>query len=1332
MVVRGIQTGNSLKVKISINNIVLDAIIDTGASASFCSSKAFEKMTKKPEIIRSKIINMAGINQTFTADYRGPFRIAIGHLLLFKNLYVGPIQDDFLLGLDLLYELKASINVGEGTFHCRNYPVPIKKFKFPETTNYARLSEDVNIGSFSESIAKINCEEGKIYPYFYLDPDYSLPVMIASAVYGRSRHNVVCLINNTNSPITLNKNTKIGQIVPINEEDIFDHDISVKNMSVSNNKLPERLVPLLNNVHPSLTSEEREQLQDLLCNYQDVFAVDEYDIGNFTGISHKIELKDTLPVKLNMRKTPLHLVDEEETLIKKLLKAGIIQPSTSSYASAPVMLRKKNGSLRYCLDYRLLNKKTIKDTYPLPLLSDCIESLVGNLWFSKLDCNNAYHQINVHPESRDKTAFRTRLGLFEYNKLPFGLCNAVSTYSRAIDLVLRGLNWKTVLAFLDDICVLGKSVSDHLNNLQEVFERFRYHGMKFKPTKCELFKKTMEFLGRQVSPNGVTITNHAIEVIRNWKKPTNVKQLQSFLGFCNFHRNFIKNYSEIAEPMFRLLKKKQQFSWGPEQNKSFQTLCEALISPAVLANPTRSGRMHLDCDSSSVAIGAELWQYQDGVKRVISYGSFALSKAQLSYCVTRLELLSVVRFCIYFKAALLSQEFTVTTDHFALKWLYNFKNLEGQLARWVEVLSQFNMTIEHRPGKHHINADALSRRPNDDPCLIVKDPKMLPCGGCKHCMKVHNKWADFEDQVNDIVNLADNVKKGSITNSCDAKSSDTNALVKINRVRIINDGDEEIDILGFSSDEIKAHQQKDSHLSFLFDFLNSGIEPTEQELKLSHPAQQFYFLNKNLFSLHDGIIFQTIGVQNKLLLIPQSLKNEVLYLCHDIPSSGHLGIAKTKHRVNLNYTWFKKSKDISNYVLSCKLCNTSKSANRPSRHPRVIDHAGYPLQKVHMDHLGPLTVSNDGNVYILVIVDQFTKWVECIPLRDLTAENTAKSAVNYFFSRFGYPVQIVTDQGSTFESQLFQEMCKLLRIRKSRTSGYRPSANGQAEIKNRVLMAAVRCFVNKNQRDWDIYIPLIASALRSAVNRHTGYTPNELMLGRQLNTPSDLVFPDSRLTSASPNQYIVALRKNMELAHDLARDYLKVQLKVTKKYNDINNKSIKYSEGDVIYFLDRAPKSKLKPKWLGPGIVIKVYSPQTLQIQLKNNPKLKVVSHDYLKPCLDRKIPSWILKTQKSILNKEPRTSCICDKPDDGTFMVQCNNCQEWYHIRCVNISKTKAKKLEEFICPNCTSQSQQHGEEVSSFKEWEIEERIQGRQCRHGGREFQPCREREEQEVLN
>ena len=224
-------------------------------------------------------------------------------------------------------------------------------------------------------------------------------------------------------------------------------------------------------------------MEELVNEFQDVFAKDEYDLGDFSAIFHEIDTGDAAPIKLPLRRTPIHFVKEEEEILDKMLKAGVIQPSTSSWAAAPVLIRKKDGSIRWCLDYQLLNSVTKKDVFPLPLMTECIDALDENIWFSKLDANSAYWQIPVHPDSKAKTAFRTRQGLFEFNKLPFGLSCSPSTYARAMGLVLRGLNWKAVLSFLDDICVLGRSFQEHLDNLREVFSRFREYGLRLKPKK---------------------------------------------------------------------------------------------------------------------------------------------------------------------------------------------------------------------------------------------------------------------------------------------------------------------------------------------------------------------------------------------------------------------------------------------------------------------------------------------------------------------------------------------------------------------------------------------------------------------------------------------------------------------------------------------------------------------------------------------------------------------------------------------------------------------------------------------------------------------------------
>ena len=1277
---------HSFKVKVRINDIVLNATIDTGATVSVLCSKLLHKFDPLPKIIKTKMLNCAGVDQTVKADVIGPVKIVVGHLLLFKPIFCGPIHDEFLLGLDLLLELRGKIDIGRGTFYCQDHPVPIKKIKVKkDNINYATLCNFVLIRPFSVVESKIKFEPLEEDQCFFLEPNYDLPVHIANQIYKSNSESVCCMYNNSKKVFTLDKGTVIGTIVPLPQPEILEQKNIIPLNSVDFD-IPEHVAPLLEKLHSSLNGNEKEKVASILKEYADIFAKSEYDIGHFTGLSHKIEVTDTLPVKLNRRRTPFHLQDIQNEMIEKLLDAKIIQPSTSSYASCPTMTKKKGGKYRFCIDFRLLNRKTIPDVFPLPLLSECIQNLEGNCWFSKLDCNNAYHQIPVHPESKDKTAFRCSMGLFEYNYMPFGLTNAVSTYSRAIDLVLKNIGPGKVIAFLDDICVLGKDFESMIQNLKEVFERFRQHGMRFKPSKCQLFVRSMTFLGRQIRPDGVTITDHAIETIKRWKEPVSVKEIESFLGFANFHRNFIKGYSFISEPLVRLLRKPRKFVWEQEQKNAFRKLCDALISPAVLTLQRKTGRLFLEVDSSTYAIGGELLQLIDGVKRPISYGSFSLTRAQMKYCTTRLELLAVVRFCVHFKAALLATEFTVVTDHFALKWLFNFRQHEGQLARWLEILSQFNFVVEHRPGRLHQNADALSRRPNPEPCEKTGDPYSLPCGGCKYCLKVHKRWQEFNDLIDDnVINLADNNNLNKILEPEEILASTGNICrVDIN-LNPIGDENDNVDLTGFDPDEIIKHQQGDPNFAFLIDFLENKVEPTDQELKMSHPAKQFYFLNRNLFTIINGIIYQTSGVDKELLLVPNSLKNDVLYICHDIPTAGHFGIEKTKIRVKQKYTWFQKSKDISSYVLSCPTCALSKSANRPGRHPRVIDHAGFPLQKVHMDHLGPLTVTHNKNAYVLVIVDNFTKWVECIPLENLTAVDTARAAVSHFFCRFGFPIQLVTDQGSTFESQLFKEMCRMFKIRKSRTTPYRPSANGQAEIRNRQLMAAVRCYVSKHKKDWDIYVPLVAGAIRSAVNRHTGYTPNELMLGRQINTPSDIAFPDPRSNIKSLDEHITNLRNSLELAHNTAREYLKTQLKITKKNNDTNPRLYSYKVADIIYVLDRSKKTKLSPLWLGPGIVTKVYSPQTVQIQLKND-IFKVVSHDYLKISRDKVIPGWIQKTRKSILENQPRRHCICDMPNDGQPMVQCSGCQEWFHLVCLNLTELQAQRMESYICINCNN----------------------------------------------
>lgn len=332
----------------------------------------------------------------------------------------------------------------------------------------------------------------------------------------------------------------------------------------------------------------------------------------------------------------------------------------------------------------------------------------------------------------------------------------------------------------------------------------------------------------------------------------------------------------------------------------------------------------------------------------------------------------------------------------------------------------------------------------------------------------------------------------------------------------------------YSWEEIKTAQRDDKELSILFNWIENKIEPGNNVFAMSKAAK-FYWINKELFILDEHkVLWKTVG-DAKILVLSKSMRVEVMNLCHYIPTSGHQGVTRTFGRIREKFYWYSMSTDIQNYVASCADCNSNTKPTKHARCSMTKFHAGEPMERVHLDFLGPLPTTPRGNSFILMMVDQFTKWVECIPLPSHTTEVTARAAINEFFTRFGYPLQIFTDQGTKFSSKLFKDICEVLKISKTRTTPFRASANGQVERFNRTLMDAVRCFVSKTPGDWDESIPQIASALRSCGNRSTGFTPNMLMLGREIAQPLDLVYPLTlaRHSDKDLDQYLAELIRNI-------------------------------------------------------------------------------------------------------------------------------------------------------------------------------------------------------------
>ncbi|GFV75112.1 retrovirus-related Pol polyprotein from transposon 17.6 [Trichonephila clavipes] len=453
--------------------------------------------------------------------------------------------------------------------------------------------------------------------------------------------------------------------------------------------------------------EQKSSAERLFQEFEDVFSRNSSDIGHTTVTQHRIDTADHPPIKQHPRRLPFAKQEEVGTLLREMQENDIIEPSSSPWASPIVLVRKKDGSTRFCVDYRKLNDVTKKDSYPLPRIDDTLDTLSGHKWFSTLDLKSGYWQVEIHPEDREKNSihFRPRTMAVQSHAVRALQC---ASYFRAPD---------------GD---RGRTFEEHLQNIRKVLSKLSDANLKLNPSKCKFFQKEVNYLGHIISAEGVRTDPEKVSAVKNWKRPENLRELRSFLGLCTYYRKFVKGFSNIARPLHKLTESKQKFQWTKECEDSFLQLKEALTSSPILIYPQPDKPFILDTDASNESVGAVLSQEIDGQERVIAYWSKCLSKPERNYCVTRKELMAIVKAIEHFHHYLYGQKFLLRTDHASLTWLMNFRNTEGQVARWIQRLNEYYFDIRHRKGSSHGNADALSRRPCPE--------------NCRHCSRVETKY----------------------------------------------------------------------------------------------------------------------------------------------------------------------------------------------------------------------------------------------------------------------------------------------------------------------------------------------------------------------------------------------------------------------------------------------------------------------------------------------------------------------------------------------------------------------------------------------------------------
>ncbi|UYV66544.1 hypothetical protein LAZ67_4002015 [Cordylochernes scorpioides] len=464
-------------------------------------------------------------------------------------------------------------------------------------------------------------------------------------------------------------------------------------------------------IDDSLVESQKEKLRNLLKNYTDIFEFSKRKQFKDVNVKHRINTGDHLPTK----QRPYRVAPRERQIIQdevnKMEKLDIIQPSESPWASPVVLIRKKDGSWRFCVDYRRLNKITKKDVYPLPRIDDTLDCLRGARFYSSMDLQSGYWQIDVEESDREKTAFITPDGLYEFKVMPFGLCNAPATFERMIDNLLKGLKWTICLCYLDDIIVFSDGFEEHLRRLQLVLNCLKKAGLCLNSKKCKFGAKTITVLGHEVSENGIRPDQEKIRAVRDFATPRSLKEVRSFLGLSSYYRRFIPNYAHVAQPLNDLLKKDSAFNWNQEEQNAFEALKSALISEPALGHFDYSSPTEIHTDASNYGIGAVLVQIQKGKERAIAYASRTLNKAEKNYSTTERECLAIIWAINKFRPYVFGQPFTIVTDHHSLCWLTNLKDPCGRLARWALRLQEFDVTVVYKSGRKHQDADCLSRSP---------------------------------------------------------------------------------------------------------------------------------------------------------------------------------------------------------------------------------------------------------------------------------------------------------------------------------------------------------------------------------------------------------------------------------------------------------------------------------------------------------------------------------------------------------------------------------------------------------------------------------------------
>ncbi len=924
-----------------------------------------------------------------------------------------------------------------------------------------------------------------------------------------------------------------------------------RRLNINNVNAPDTVIQVEQfNIGLDPNDEKYQVLHNLLVENEKLFVNDIRKLTQTNILQATFNTGTSQPIKQRPYKNPLALQAEIDRQIIEMLEADIIRPSSSPYSSPMIVIPKKDGTHRCVIDYRRLNQSLVKDSYPLPRIEDIFATLGTAKYFSTLDLKSGYHQISVHPNDREKTAFCTRTGLYEFQVLPFGISSAPAIFQRMIAKVLHGIEGKFSMAYLDDILIYSETFELHLEHIKEVFARIKNANLSLNKKKCHFVKSEIEYLGHIVTAEGIKPNPEKVRAIQTLEPPTTVKGIRSFIGMVGYYRSYVPQFSAISRPLTKLTHKNAKFVWDDDAQKAFDYLKTKLTEAPILGYPDVTKPYSLYTDASDYSIGAILTQDTAEGEKVIQYISHQLAPNRLHYPIVEKECYAIIYSLLKLRQYLLGADVTVYTDHAPLKSLFTAEMKNTRIQRWAILLDEYQVKIKYRQGKHNLRADMLSR-------IRIKPTKQ-----------------ELEEADN-IMAIEDPPLREQV------------------RIPMYDDVDFDGDF------NMKAQQAADKHCKhIIIQLKNNDNEKVSNEYVLQ---------DKLLYHIGKINRFETEPILQ--LVIPVQLKHIVLEGYHSAMGSGHVGLEKNYQKIRSKYFWLHCYKDVVDYVTKCEVCQRRMLRRQQAELQDNIN-PKYPMECVGIDTVGPFITSENGNHYIVTVVDWYSAWVEAYPVPNKEANTIAKVLMEHFIPQHGCPRVLISDRGSEYVNAAIDLLATKMKIKRNITTPYHPAGNAKTERCHRFINDIIaKGLQDRMHTEWEDMLPAALFAMRTCVNDSTKYTPYMLLYGRDPVLPLDTLLAPRRRYYGE--DYVPTMLQRLHAAFVHVADNTKQAREDIKRQADKRAHQREFLAGDPVYLHDpvirHGQMKKFSSPWRPYFRIVEMLTPVTALIRCQKTGKSKTV-----------------------------------------------------------------------------------------------------------------------------